>query len=104
MSGLEAGWLQRCARARLCVSAEEVFGRATLMRHLVEGQYERPARVVDFNIAEGWFQEVAVEIADELRRRFVEWSPEGFAFLIIAVEPCGSFANFAPRKPPIPGF
>lgn len=42
------------------------------MRHLVEGHYERPARIVAFNSAEGWSRDVTTDIADELRRRFVE--------------------------------
>lgn len=44
-----------------------------------------------------------MEIADELRRRFVEWSPKTCAFWIFVVEPCGSCANFAPRKPTFQG-
>ena len=46
--------------------------RATLVRNLLDGQYENPVRVVAFNIAEGWCRDVTVDIADELRRRYVE--------------------------------
>jgi hypothetical protein len=37
------------------------------------GQYESPVRIVAFNIAEGWSRDVTVDIADELRRRYVEF-------------------------------
>jgi hypothetical protein len=55
-----------------CETAEEDAGRAMLVRHLMEGQYEHPARIVAFNTAEGWSRDVTSDIADELRRRFVE--------------------------------
>jgi hypothetical protein len=55
-----------------CETTEEDTDRATLMRHLVEGHYERPARIVAFNTSEGWSRDVTTDIADELRRRFVE--------------------------------
>ena len=51
---------------------EERANRSTMVRNLLEGQYENPARVVAFNTAEGWSRDVTIEIADELRRRFVE--------------------------------
>jgi hypothetical protein len=47
--------------------------RATLVRNLLEGQYENPVRVVAFNTVEGWSRDVTVDIADELRRRYVEF-------------------------------
>ena len=47
--------------------------RATLVRNLLEGQYENPVRIVAFNIAEGWSRDATVDIADELRRRYVEY-------------------------------
>jgi hypothetical protein len=37
-----------------CEVAEEDTGRATLMRHLLEGQYSHPVRIVAFNTAERW--------------------------------------------------
>ena len=46
--------------------------RATLVRILLDGQYEDPVRIVAFNTAEGWSRDVTVEIADEVRRRFIE--------------------------------
>jgi hypothetical protein len=51
---------------------EEDTDRATLIRRLLEGQYDHPARIVAFNTAEGWSRDVTAEVADELRRRFVE--------------------------------
>jgi hypothetical protein len=32
--------------------------RATLIRHLLEGQYGNPVRIVAFNTAEGWSHDV----------------------------------------------
>lgn len=55
-----------------CETAEEDTSRATLVRRLIDGQYERPSRIVAFNTAEGWSRDVTTDIADELRRRFVE--------------------------------
>jgi hypothetical protein len=40
--------------------------RATLIRHLLEGQYSSPVCVVAFNTAEGWSRDVTDEIAAEL--------------------------------------
>ena len=47
--------------------------RASLVRNLLDGQYEDPVRIVAFNTAEGWSRDVTVDIADELRRRCVEY-------------------------------
>jgi hypothetical protein len=47
--------------------------RPTLVRNLLEGQYENPVRIVAFNVAEGWCRDVTLDIADELRRRYVEY-------------------------------
>ena len=47
--------------------------RATLIRDLIEEQYENLVRIVAFNTAEGWACDVTVDIADELRRRYVEF-------------------------------
>ena len=55
-----------------CETAEEDTNRATLLRNLMVGQYEHPSRIVTFNTAEGWSRDVTADIADELRRRFVE--------------------------------
>ena len=55
--------------------------RATLVRDLVEDQYENPVRVVAFNTAEGWSRDVTIDIADELRRRYVEFGEVSEAVL-----------------------
>ena len=40
--------------------------RPRLIRHLLEGQYSSPVRIVAFNTAEGWSRDVSDEIATEL--------------------------------------
>jgi len=52
-----------------CETAEQDTERAVLMRHLMEGQYGNPVRVVAFNTAAGWSRDVTKEIARELRQR-----------------------------------
>ena len=51
---------------------EEGANRTTLIRNLLDGQYEDPVCIVAFNTAEGWSRDVTVDIADEVRRRFIE--------------------------------
>jgi hypothetical protein len=41
----------------------------TVILDLLEGQYRNPIRVIAFNTAEGWSQDVSSDIAQELRRR-----------------------------------
>lgn len=48
---------------------EEHTDRGTLLRHLMEGQYSDPVRVVSFNTAEGWSRDASEDIAYELRKR-----------------------------------
>jgi hypothetical protein len=63
---------------------ERGANRTMLVRNLLDGQYESPVRIVAFNTAEGWSRDVTVDIADELRRRYVEFDevPESvLAFL-----------------------
>jgi hypothetical protein len=52
---------------------EAAADRATLVRNLLDGQYEDPVCIVAFNTAEGWSRDVTVDIADEVRRRFIEY-------------------------------
>ncbi len=52
---------------------EQATDRQTLIRDLMDGQYGHPARIVALNSAEGWSRDVTKDIADELRRRFVEY-------------------------------
>jgi hypothetical protein len=47
--------------------------RATLVRNLLDGRYENPVRIVAFNTVEGWSRNATVDIADEVRRRYVEY-------------------------------
>jgi hypothetical protein len=41
----------------------------TVIVDLLDGQYRNPIRVVAFNTAEGWSQDVSADVAQELRRR-----------------------------------
>ncbi|MGC2318198.1 MAG: hypothetical protein WA615_17150 [Bradyrhizobium sp.] len=52
---------------------EAETSRATLVRNLLDGQYENPVRIVAFNTVEGWSRDATVDIADEVRRRYVEY-------------------------------
>jgi hypothetical protein len=52
----------------------ESADRETLIRHLLTGEYNNPVRIVAFNTAEGWSCDVTMNIADELRRRYVEYN------------------------------
>ena len=62
----------RLGRA-LCEADEQDADRTTVIRRLMEDQYNHPVRIVAFNTAEGWSRDVTVDIADELRRRFAEY-------------------------------
>ena len=46
---------------------EDKADRETVIRWLIEGQYQNPVRIVAFNTSEGWSRDVTVEIARELR-------------------------------------
>ena len=52
---------------------EDATSRDVLISDLMDGQYGNPARIVAFNTAEGWSRDVTKDIADELRRRLVEY-------------------------------
>ena len=54
-----------------CETDEEATDRATLIRDLGRS-VQQPIRIIAFNTAEGWSRDVTVDIADELRRRYVE--------------------------------
>jgi hypothetical protein len=41
----------------------------TVIVDLLDGQYKNPIRVVSFNTAENWSQDVSADVAQELRRR-----------------------------------
>jgi hypothetical protein len=51
---------------------EDGADRETLIRDLLAGEYNNPVRIISFNTAEGWSRDVTVDIADEVRRRYVE--------------------------------
>ena len=50
-------------------TGEEDTDRETLLRHLMEGQYSNPGRIVSFNTSEGWSRDASEDIADELHQR-----------------------------------
>jgi hypothetical protein len=52
---------------------ENAANRETLIRDLVEGEFNNPVRIVAFNTVEGWSRDVTVDIADEMRRRYAEY-------------------------------
>jgi hypothetical protein len=47
----------------------EVTDLDTVILDLLEGQYKNPIKVVAFNTAQKWSQDVSADVADELRRR-----------------------------------
>jgi hypothetical protein len=57
-----------------CETDEAGSNRATLVRNLLDGQYENPVRIVAFNIAEGWCRDATIDIADELRIRYAQYN------------------------------
>ena len=63
------GWIGCCWRETDKVSTE----REAVIRALVEGEFIKLVRIVAFNTAEGWSRDVTVEVAEELRRRYVEF-------------------------------
>ena len=54
-------------------TVENATDRETLIRNLVEAEFNNPIRFVAFNSAEGWCRDATVDIADELRRRYTEF-------------------------------
>jgi hypothetical protein len=52
---------------------EDATDRETLILNLLSGEYKKPVRIVAFNSADGWCRDVTGDIADELRRRCVEY-------------------------------
>ena len=63
---------------------EGAADRETLIGNVLSGEYNNPVRIVAFNTAEGWSRDVTVDVADEVRRRHVEFDevPESvLAFL-----------------------
>jgi uncharacterized membrane protein len=58
----------RNGRAFRETNAERADFEAVIM-DMFEGQYQNPVRVVGFNTAEKWSQDVSGDVAHELRRR-----------------------------------
>ena len=52
---------------------EDATDRETLILNLLSGEYKNPVGIVAFNTAERWSRDVTVAIADEVRRRYVEY-------------------------------
>jgi hypothetical protein len=48
---------------------EEQADRATIIRRLIDGQYNNPVRIVAFNTSQGWSRDVSAEIAKEIKER-----------------------------------
>ena len=63
----------RLGRAWRETDEETSTSREVLICDLMDGQYHNPARIVAFNATEGWSRDVTMNIADELRRRLVEY-------------------------------
>jgi hypothetical protein len=51
---------------------EDGTDRETLIRDLFAGDYNNPVRIVAFNTAKGWSRDATVDIAEEMRRRYLE--------------------------------
>jgi hypothetical protein len=47
----------------------EATNLETVIQDLLTGQYSKPIRVVAFNTAERWSEDVSVDVAHELRQR-----------------------------------
>jgi hypothetical protein len=58
----------RLGRAYRETDVERVDLEAVIM-DMLEGQFQSPVRVVGFNTAEKWSQDVSADVAHELRRR-----------------------------------
>jgi hypothetical protein len=57
-------------RNRVWPEAEaETTDLETVIADLLDGQYKSPLRVVGFNTAEKWSQDVSADVAHEVRRR-----------------------------------
>jgi hypothetical protein len=45
---------------------EHETSESVVIRHLIEGQYDGPLKVIAFNAEEGWSKDVSAEIADKV--------------------------------------
>jgi hypothetical protein len=60
---------------------EAATDRETLIRHLIEGQYNNPVRIVAFNTAAGWSRDATLEVLQDIGNRDEELSPGLRAFI-----------------------
>lgn len=63
------GWIG-CVWREIDVGSTD---RETLIRALAHGEFNKPVRIVAFNIAQGWCRDATTDIADELRQRYVDF-------------------------------
>ena len=54
---------------RVWSETAETSDLETVVVDLLAGQYKNPVRVIGFNIAEGWSEDVSADVAQELRQR-----------------------------------
>jgi hypothetical protein len=47
----------------------EITGLETVIQDLLAGQYTNPIRIIAFNTAERWSEDVSADVAQELRQR-----------------------------------
>ena len=67
---------------------EDGADRETLIRQLMEGQFNAPVRVIAFNLAEGWVRDVSADVALEIDCRIHRHS----------LEVCPNVARFVERQ------
>lgn len=52
-----------------CESDLDTSNAEHVVEDLLESEYSNPIRVISFNIAHGWSQDISAQVAAELRRR-----------------------------------
>lgn len=52
-----------------CEADTDTTDLNTVIKNLLSGQYNDPQRIIGFNTAEGWSEDVSADVAHELRRR-----------------------------------
>jgi hypothetical protein len=57
---------------------ENEVDRETVIRNIINGQYEKPVRVVAFNTAEGWSRDITEDIGREIVERAVRAAGRGY--------------------------
>jgi hypothetical protein len=65
-----------------CETVYELTGLEKVIEDLLTGQYNNPSRVVAFNTAEHWSQDVSADVAHELRRATCRGEISRFSFRI----------------------